>query len=235
MKTKHLTSILLVSICAYATQADGLKNTDYSLEMRKMPGEHLPVLNTPSLVKNWKFEQELKDWTPSKNNIAETVMINGQKALKLINRDNKRISVILSRKMRVIPGKKYLFSYVYHTESAKFGSFTKCMPIESNVDHFFAPRRYAYLGGYKTINRRPGEWQRFAKIYVPKTNFVRIALTLSGAPAKVIFDDIYFALNVPDSRKNPSAGKNIYPIWLRHSRRKRSMPYCEKDQMRQLK
>jgi hypothetical protein len=181
--------------------------------MRKMPGEQLPVLNLPSLVKNWNFEQGLKSWTPDKDNIAQVVTVKGKKALKLINRSNKQISVILSERIKVVPGKKYLFSYVYHTNSAKFGSFTKCLPVASNADKFFAPRRYAYLGGYKTINRSPGEWQRFAKVYIPKSNSVRIALTLSGAPAEVIFDDIYFAPEVPDSRaKNFSWKKYLSDI-----------------------
>ena len=209
---KIIVSLCSLFILASTTVRSGENtgNIDSSLTMRKMPGEIMPELKAPNLLKNSEFENGFESWsivkTEKSKSSAETVDKDGRPALK-INSGGGTV-MLVSNAIDVVPGKIYILTGVYHSTEARFGTFAQIDIIkdqneEKHLKLLKEPQIFGVFGGKEVYNRRPGEWQRYSKTFTPSKGEekIRIAITQYGTPSIIYYGSFYFGEETPDTRK----------------------------------
>jgi len=175
----------------------GAEKVDHALKMRKVPGEIMPVLNAPNLLKNSDFSQGLSDWNVLGNGKAETVTDGDYPAVKLSG--NGPVFALISAPFELKCGKKYSLTGVYHTANAKFGSgcelkLVRAQDVKKLLKEYYSPGHHTNLFRRALVNRPAGEYFRKIVELTPTEKTAgtyHAALVVSGTPFEILWSSLY--------------------------------------------
>lgn len=194
---KPLLSAAGAVILACSAWGQGGDKFDHALNMRRVPGEIMPVLPGQNLLKNSDFSQGLSHWSVVGDGKAIVVKDGRYPAVKLTG--NGTAFALLSAPFELSKGKKYSLTGVYHTGSAKFGSgcelkFVREQELKKLLKEYTAPGHHTNLFRRALVNRPAGEYFRKIVELTPtdkSAGTYRAALVVSGAPFEILWSSLY--------------------------------------------
>ncbi len=185
-----------------------LNAEDHAARLIRQPGETMPILANPNLLRNSDFSDKMNHWTMLGDGKAAAVTVGSHPAVSIVNRDNGVI--LYSDAFDVTPGKNYIMTGVYHTVKAVFGSYSEVALIPDGqekkfLNDFRQPRIHTPLVRRTMLNCREGQWRRIThqETFTANESRARVIIVLDGNPSQIYWSSFYVGKAGPDTRENP--------------------------------